>query len=157
MTHRAILIDPRAAHVCEVVLPSLDRNTIAATIGVKWLDISHLGSGVAAFVDDVGLKRKDQRFWHFTMSRVVMAGRALLLSIKDGETVALDPRADLVWTKHHVAFIGGADAVEANIRLGLLDRPGVFMEGWNPGEQPRKETLWSWTPDECVMEMEDAR
>jgi hypothetical protein len=139
------------------MLPSLDRNTIAATIGVKWLDQSQLGSDVVAFVDDVGLKRKDQRFWHFTMSRTVMAGRALLLSIKDGETVALDPRADLVWTKHHVAFIGGAAALEANIERGFLDRPGVYMQSMNPGEEPKTETLWSWTPAECVMEMEDAR
>jgi hypothetical protein len=150
---RAILICPFDLTVSEVDLPDLDRVTIAQRIGVKWMDRTQLGSGVIAYVDDVGLKRKDQRFWHFVQSPTVMAGRAVLASLdaNTGDTVPLDPRASLEWTANHVAFLGDADAVERNIQLGLLDRPGVTCTTFDGEGKPVVETLWRWTPDECRL------
>lgn len=140
---RAIIINPFRRSVLEIAIPNTRIETIYEEIGHEGFDIARLGSNVVAFVDDAGLKRKDQRYWFFNKpgGGVLMAGKALLLSMGfDGETLELDRRVDVNVTRGFVQFIGNADAAEVAIIAGAVARPEITVNGnvtwrWSPGEE----------------------
>ena len=139
---RATLINPFDQTVEDIDIPNAEIETIYEQVGHEGFDISRLGSNVVAFVDEMGLYRKDQRYWHFDMpgGRVLMAGKALLLSMNPaGETIELDPRATVELTRHYVQFIGDKNHAEVFIKEGIVGRPEITVNG---------EVVWQWTPDE---------
>lgn len=139
---RAILINPFDQTVEDIDIPNGEIGTIYEQIGVEGFDISRLGGGVVAFVDDTGLKRKGQRYWCFNAPGVgvLMAGKGLLLSISpEGETSALADHASVEMTRRIVKFIGDATAVEKAIAEGLVTRPTITVND---------RVIWLWTPSE---------
>ena len=139
---RATLINPFDNTIEDIDIPNTKIETIYEQIGAGRFDIARLGSNVVAFVDDMGLYRKDQRFWFFDMQggRKLMAGKALLLSTDfEGETIELDPRATLELTRAFVRFIGNGDAAEVAIVAGAVKRPETTINS---------KVTWQWSPSE---------
>ena len=142
---RAILIDPFERTVEEIDVPNSGGETIKAKIGAPYFDIARMGSTVIGFVDDQGLCRKGQRFWHFDHpgGGVLMAGRCLIMSVdEEGETVGLDIRATLAHTKRYVEFLGNGEEAEGQILAGLLKRPNITLNG---------DIIWEWSPEKQVL------
>lgn len=139
---RAILINPFDQTIEDIDIPNVEIETIYEQIGHEGFDISRLGSNVVAFVDEMGLYRKDQRYWLFDKpgGRVLMAGKALILSMGfDGETLELDPRATLALTRQYVRWLGNAETAEAAIVAGAVGRPEIAVNG---------HVIWQWSPGE---------
>lgn len=141
---RSIVIDPYKQTVEEVHIADGEYTTLQEQVGVEEIESTGLGSGIKAFVDGMGLYRKNQRYWFFDIEggRVLMAGRAVIVSLRgDGELTDLDPRAraqDLV-----IHWAGDAAGAEAVIQEGRVKRPTMALNG---------EPVWSWTPDQERLE-----
>lgn len=137
---RAIKIDPFARTVTEEDITDVSPSALCAEVGAQSLDFSGLGSMVVAVVDDLGLYRKDQRYWYFDLpgGKALMAGKAIILSRDfEGEIVGLDPRAGLDFTQSIVRWAGDAAMAEEAIVAGLVNRPTVAVNG---------DVIWAWSP-----------
>ena len=149
---RTILIDPFAMTVTEHHLESLNGDGIAAMIGVDNIDRSPCGGSVSVYVDDVGLKQRGQRFWHFVGSPVLMGGKGVLVSLDErGEIATLPPYASLSFTQNIVAFLGDANGAERAIQKGIVMRPRTEVITFD-GTDSRGEVIWQWDHNECLAE-----
>jgi len=101
-TYKAILIDPIAREVSEVLIPST--GTLEAIY--KFLDCrcftiaAHLENQDAIFVDDEGLLKDPEHFFVTTHYPQPLAGKALIMGTDDeGETkdVGTAPTFDVLW------------------------------------------------------------
>ena len=135
---RAIKIDPINRTVEEIDIPAT-HNAIRRIVGQPYIDYAHLGSRVVALVDDTGLKRVGQHYWHFKKSPVMMAGVAVLFSLGYEDLEPLDDQVSLLVTRDIIEWIGTAADAEWFIQNGIVDRPIMTIND---------EVIWAWCPDE---------
>ncbi len=135
---RAIKIDPVARTVEEIDIPPT-HDAVRPIVGQEYFDYARLGSGVVALVDDQGLRRVGQHYWHFRQSKVMMAGVAVMFSLGTEDLEPLDDRVGLEQTRSYIEWLGTAAEAEQAIRKGIVHRPMITMND---------EVIWAWSPDE---------
>lgn len=135
---RAIKIDPVARTVEEIDIPAT-HDAVRPIVGQQYFDYARLGSNVVALVDDMGLRRVGQHYWHFKQSKVMMAGIAVMFSFGDEDLESLDPRVGLEQTRGYIEWLGTAKEAEQAILKGIVDRPLITIND---------EVIWAWCPDE---------
>jgi predicted cobalt transporter CbtA len=141
--------------VTETELPDLSYERMKQLIGSHYIDRTGLGGRVYAYIDDIGLKKRNQRFWHFEGSFVLMAGFAVIVGVDDmGEPAELPPYATLDFTKRVVAFLGDARGAERAIEKGLIQRPRTEIHTVNGGAL-KSETIWQWDHNACLDEVKE--
>lgn len=149
---RTILIDPFAMTVTEYDLkPGLE--AIYAAIGVdgkrSGFDTMRWAKDVIAFVDDFGMFKQSQRFWHVYGDKQMLAGRALIAGLaENGDTVALPDRMTCDLVQGHVAWLGSAENAERSIAGGMIERPETAVTDGHGN----RTVVWRWTPAECQGE-----
>jgi hypothetical protein len=135
--------------VTEVDPPDLKLETMRSLIDCEWVDRTSLGGNVDGWVDDEGMMKRGQRFWHFEGSTVLMAGKCLLCSISDsGDSIALAPYATLKRTQALVAFLGDANGAQRAIQAGLIDQPMTYVADMDNPDQ--RTVLWTWDHRDCL-------
>jgi predicted cobalt transporter CbtA len=144
------MVDPFKMSITEADLPDLSYKRMKQLIGAEYIDRTGLGGMVYAYIDDTGLKKSGQRFWHFEGSLVLMAGFAIIVGVDDfGDPTELPPYATLDFTKRVVAFLGDARGAERAIEKGLIQRPRTKIHTVNGGAL-KSETIWQWDHRECL-------
>lgn len=152
---RAILIDPHAMSVTEIDPPNLNLETMRSLIDCDMVDRTSFGGNVDGWVDDEGMMKRGQRFWHFDGSRVMMAGKCLVCSISpDGDSIALAPYATLQMTQALVAFLGDANGAQRAINAGIVDAPMTYIGSMD--DPTKREVIWTWNYLDC-LDMENGK
>ena len=114
---KAYLIDPAVQEIKEIEYDG-DYRTIAPTIGCDLFAIANFSeNGDGVFVDDEGLFKDGQSFFHIQGYNQPLAGKGLVLGLNSADGESTSPKTTLEQLKERVHFYGHC----ANCGTGLYD------------------------------------
>tara|TARA_Y100000361_G_C11140986_1_gene335038 strand:- start:994 stop:1512 length:519 start_codon:yes stop_codon:yes gene_type:complete len=94
---KAVLIDPFEPRISDVEIKDDHLLSYYSLIGcttVTAIDAEYNGKPASLFLDDEGLFKNDQKFWHFPQHQEPLAGKAVLVGFDPSTGESLDAPID---------------------------------------------------------------